>query len=150
MATSAMETEGPRTRLCGTCRAKGRALGVTMFIDQRLRRSERLTRRSDYQRVYARHCQVSDQWFRVYGVPNDLNRSRVGLSVSRRVGNAVQRHRVRRGIRETFRRNKDKLTRSWDVIVVARPSAADPHCDVASSLPSLLQRLNAKYASPTT
>jgi ribonuclease P protein component len=118
-----------------------------MIFDQRLRRSERLTRRSDYQRVYARRCIVGDQWFKVYGVPNDLDRSRVGLSVSRRVGNAVKRQRVRRRIREAFRRNKTKLTRGWDVIVVARPGAADPHCDVESSLPVLLLRLNAKYVA---
>lgn len=120
-----------------------------MILDQRLRRSERLTKRSDYQRVYARRCSVSDQWFKVYGVPNELDRSRVGLSVSRRVGNAVKRQLVRRRIREAFRRNKAKLTRGWDVIVVAQPGAADRTCDVESSLPALLHRLNAKYAAPT-
>ena len=144
MAASAIEMEGTHTRLCRTYRAKKRALGITMIFDQRLRRSERLTRRSDYQRVYARRCSVSDQWFKVYGVPNDMDRSRVGLSVSRRVGNAVKRQRVRRRIREAFRRHKAKLTRGWDVIVVARPGAVDPHCDVESSLPALLHRLNAK------
>jgi ribonuclease P protein component len=119
-----------------------------MIFDQRLRRSERLTKRSYYRRVYARRCIVSDSWFKLYGMPNELDWSRVGLSVSRRVGNAVKRQRVRRRIREVFRRNKSKLTRGWDVIVVAQPRSAHSGCDVDSSLPALLQRLNNKRSAP--
>lgn len=53
-------------------------------------------------------------------LPNSLDFSRYGLSVSKRVGNAVTRNRIKRQIREILR--KVRLTPGWDMIVIARPS----------------------------
>jgi len=52
-------------------------------------------------------------------------RSRVGITVSRRVGNAVVRNRFKRWVREFARRRMGSLPRTWDVVVIARRSAGD-------------------------
>ena len=51
--------------------------------------------------------------------------ARLGLTVSRRVGRAVERNRVKRGVREWFRRNRSALPLDRDLVVIARPAAAD-------------------------
>ena len=52
-------------------------------------KKDRLRSAADFKRVYDRKCSVSDAWLIVYGLPNELGHSRVGLSVSRKIGNAV-------------------------------------------------------------
>jgi ribonuclease P protein component len=56
-------------------------------------------------------------------MPNDLGWTRCGFSVSRRVGNAVRRNRVKRRLREIMR--KTSLKAGWDIVVIARPSAGE-------------------------
>ena len=50
---------------------------------------------------------------------------RLGVTASRKVGNAVARNRVKRGIREWFRTERDLLPRSVDIVVIARPGSAE-------------------------
>lgn len=52
--------------------------------------------------------------------PNDLDGSRFGFSVSRRIGNAVVRNRVKRVLREAVRQQLDLVSPGWDVVFVAR------------------------------
>ncbi len=58
----------------------------------------------------------------VRSLPNELSLSRYGFSVSRRVGNAVVRNRVRRRLREIMR--AASLKPGWDIVLLARPAAA--------------------------
>ena len=71
---------------------------------------------------------ASDGLLLLAAVPNRLDRQRVGLSVSNRVGGAVVRNRVKRRLREIFRTSlnaeKDASGDSWDFVVTARPAAA--------------------------
>ena len=57
----------------------------------------------------------------VYGASNDLGHPRMGLSVGRRVGGAVARNKVKRRLREAFRRIKVDLNASFDFVIVVRP-----------------------------
>lgn len=116
-----------------------------MLHDQRFRKHERLTRRSDFDRVFAERCAASDDLMIVYVASNDLPWSRLGLSVSRRVGGAVRRNYVRRRIREAFRTNKAELPKGYDIICSARPKAADRDANVGKSLGALLVKAVRRY-----
>jgi ribonuclease P protein component len=56
-----------------------------------------------------------------HSMPNGLAHSRLGLSVSRRVGNAVRRNRIKRMLREAYRLQPKVLSRGYDLVIVARP-----------------------------
>lgn len=58
--------------------------------------------------------------FTLYALPNNAGRPRLGLTVSRRIGGAVERNRVKRVLREVFRRNRCVLAAPLDLVVVAR------------------------------
>jgi ribonuclease P protein component len=60
--------------------------------------------------------------------------SRLGLTVSRKVGNAVVRNRVKRRIREWFRRERHEFEGVWDVVVIARREAAALDFETSSSV----------------
>lgn len=56
----------------------------------------------------------------LYARPNRLSGNRVGITVSKKLGGAVVRNRVRRRIREVYRLHEDQFTVGWDIVVVAR------------------------------
>jgi ribonuclease P protein component len=85
----------------------------------------------------------------LYVVPNDLGRTRVGITVSGRVGNAVMRNRVRRRLREALHARLERLAPGLDLLLVARPpSAAAGWAELCSALDTLLVRAGATNAAP--
>jgi ribonuclease P protein component len=117
-----------------------------MAGDERFRPRERLRRRTDYARVFARKCRLGDGVLLVYAAPNGLGWSRLGMSVSKRLGPAVRRNYIRRRIREAFRRQKEVLPTGLDIICVAGAGINRPDADVAASLRKLAGRLAKKLA----
>ena len=85
-------------------------------------RDRRLRKRADFDSVRSRGTRVGDGLFVLIVAPSELARTRWGLAVSRRVGNAVVRNSVKRKIRESIRDMHCET--GWDVIVSARPAAA--------------------------
>lgn len=87
----------------------------------------RLTRSADFDRVFRKGRSYGDRHMVLHLFPRasdagaDDPDARVGLSVSRRVGNAVQRNRVKRVLREAARVEVPRLPASYDVVLVARP-----------------------------
>ncbi|MBU0719342.1 MAG: ribonuclease P protein component [Planctomycetes bacterium] len=92
-----------------------------MQTDQRFQRRDRLRLTSEFARVYAARRRAGNDILLVYVADNRLGWSRLGLSVSKRVGNAVYRSRVRRLIREAFRKSRAELPVGIDIICVAKP-----------------------------
>ena len=79
----------------------------------------------------------------VYCLKNRAGASRLGVTVSKKLGHAVVRNRVRRRIRELYRLNRDKMRPGWDVIVVGRGrSAAGPYQKMNEAYLDCLRRLS--------
>ncbi len=104
-------------------------------------KQDRLRSPSEFKRVYDRRCSVSDAWLIVYGSLNGLGHSRVGLSVSRKVGNAVTRNRFKRIYREAFRLTRAELPVGMDLVLLPRSPRKPTLGLVRTSLRALLQTL---------
>ncbi len=89
--------------------------------DRRFRKQERIRLRSEFDRIYAARRFASNDKLTVYVLENDLDFSRLGLSVSRKVGGAVVRNLIRRRIKEAFRKNKPDLPVGFDILCVVKP-----------------------------
>ena len=87
--------------------------------DQRFPRSSRLTARRQFLEVYKRGRKARRGSFTVFGLPNDVGRFRIGLTVTRKVGGAVARNRIKRVLREVFRRHAMKWKQPMDLVVNA-------------------------------
>ena len=112
----------------------------------RFRKEERLSRPSEFKRVFERRCSVSDARLIVYGLPNGRSFCRLGLSVSRKVGPAVQRNRLRRLYREAFRLSRAAMPVGLDLVLIPRSSREPSLDEVQHSLQTLVQALARRLA----
>jgi len=92
------------------------------------RRRRRLSRSAEFERVYRQGRSKANRYLVLYAFPreedtDDDDGPRLGLSVSRRVGGAVDRTRVKRVLREAFWQEAERLPGDSDYVVVARPDA---------------------------
>lgn len=109
-------------------------------------KDDRLRSPSDFRRVYARRRSVSDEWLIVYGCENGLERLRLGLSVSRKVGPAVHRNRLRRLYREAFRLTRAEMPGGLDLVLIPRGPAEPELAALRTALPRLVKSLAAKLS----
>lgn len=95
----------------------------------------------EFQRVYKKGKKYWDTYFVVYVYNAQLTQPRLGITVSKKVGKSVQRNRVKRLIRETFRRIKSELHPQYDIVVVGRTAACKLSVNqVYDSLSKLFRR----------
>jgi len=103
-----------------------------------MRGEQFITRRNQYALVYDKGSTRLDSLLVMRSLPSGLSLSRYGFSVSRRVGTAVTRNRVRRRLREILR--LATLKPGWDIVFVVRPAAAG--ADYAALRRSVLELLS--------
>lgn len=97
--------------------------------------SESLKKNRDFQIVYRKGNSSANKYLVMYVLENNLNKNRVGISVSKKVGNSIVRHRLARLIRESYRLNEDKFLCGYDIVVIARATAKEKsYWDIESAL----------------
>lgn len=100
----------------------------------------RLLRASEFERVFAARNSVANSWLALHGAINNMGHPRLGITVSRRVGNAVQRNRWKRLLREAFRQSQHDLP-AIDFVCIARAPEPPPLSSLLSSLTELAAKI---------
>ena len=85
--------------------------------------SESLKKNKDFKIVFKKGISYANKYLIMYVYENSLSRNRIGISVSKKVGNSVVRHRVTRLIRESYRLQEAKFQSGLDIVVIARIDA---------------------------
>lgn len=98
-----------------------------------------------FRRLYAKGRSAASPTVALYVRPNQSQRSRLGLTVGSKVGNAVKRNRVRRRLREIYRTHEGEMKPGWDMVVVARTRAAFvPYAELRRDFLRLLDKLEVR------
>ena len=85
--------------------------------------SESLKKNADFQKVYKTGKSYANRYLIMYILENGTETNRIGISVSKKVGNSVVRHHITRLIREGYRLHEDMFNSGLDIVVIARGNA---------------------------
>ena len=97
--------------------------------------SESLKKNNDFQNVYRNGKSYANRFLVMYVLKNDTEKNRIGISVSKKVGNSVIRHHITRLVRESYRLHEDMFNSGLDIVVIARVSAKNVgYRDIESAL----------------
>lgn len=118
---------------------------ASRFTFPRLRR---LRRPAQFEAVYDRGYAVRRGPLLVHALPGD-DRTRLGLSVSRKVGNAVVRNRIKRRLRDSFRRLQHDLPAGYDLVITVRRHEPLPQPDYDRALRDAADALHARWTDRT-
>ncbi len=107
-----------------------------------MRKTESLKNNTEFKEVYQTGKSYANKFLIMYVKKNGYQNNRLGISVSKKVGNSVIRHRVTRLIRESYRLSEDQIMNGLDIVVVARVSAKDKNYSEINSAFMHLVRLH--------
>ena len=97
--------------------------------------SESLKKNQDFQSVYRKGRSYANKLLVMYVLENNMERNRLGISVSKKVGNSVVRHHVTRLVRESYRLQETIFNSGLDIVVIARANAASAsYAEIESAL----------------
>jgi len=116
--------------------------------DERFPKSARLVSKLDFDRVFKMGIVASDSMLVVHAVRNRPSQSRLGLSISKQVGNSPQRNHWKRLIRESFRRQRTELPVGIDLVVRPKRGAVPDYHAVFESLRVLVLQLDRRLPAP--
>ena len=111
-------------------RRRRRILQAGFFLKLReknkdMKFSESLKKNRDFQMVYYQGKSQANKYLIMYALQNAGTRNRLGISVSKKVGNSVVRHHLTRLVRESYRLNEEQFKKGYDLVVIVRPSAKE-------------------------
>jgi len=106
-----------------------------------MKKSYRIKKNEDFQRIFQEGKSVANRQFIVYKLENsEIPHFRIGLSVSKKIGNAVMRNRIKRLIRQVFHELESQINPNYDYIIIARkPVAEMDYKEVKKSLIHVLK-----------
>lgn len=89
--------------------------------------SDSLKKNSEFQKVYRKGTSQANRYLVMYVLENHDRHmeNRLGISVSKKVGNSVVRHHLTRLVRESYRLNEEQFKPGYDLVVIVRPSAKE-------------------------
>ena len=109
--------------------------------------SESLKKNKDFQTVYQQGKSYANKYLIMYALQNARTRNRLGISVSKKVGNSVIRHRMTRLVRESYRLHESDFKSGYDLIVIVRPTAKEKgYREIESALLHLARKLKVLQA----
>jgi len=91
---------------------------------QSFRKHVRIRKRRDYVTVYQQGVRSNSKHFTIIACKNQVGISRLGITVSKKVGSAVKRNRIKRLVREFFRLHASRLSTSQDFVIIAKKDAS--------------------------
>jgi ribonuclease P protein component len=109
-------------------------------------RKHRLSKREEYRRVFDARVREARGALVVYALPNGLSHPRFGISLSRAVGNAVRRNRIKRLLRESFRLHQYDLPVGYDFVVTVRPHEPMILAEYQKLVTGLMLKLHTAWA----
>lgn len=111
--------------------------------------SESLKKNKDFQLTYKTGKSYANKYLVMYIRENGTSGNRLGLSVSKKVGNSVVRHRITRLLRESYRLQEEYFRRGYDLVIIARPQARDKSYHEIESAVIHLGKLHHIYSQDT-
>ena len=97
--------------------------------------SDSLKKNRDFQLTYKKGKSYANRYLVMYVLENQTNSNHLGISVSKKVGNSVVRHRITRLVRESYRLNEQRFFHGLDIVVIARVTAKEAgYHDIESAL----------------
>lgn len=96
-----------------------------MKEDESVEFSESLKKNRDFQNVYKHGISYADHYLVMYVLENGSGKNRIGISVSKKVGNSVVRHHIKRLIKESYRLKEEAFVKGLDIVIIARVSAKE-------------------------
>ena len=107
--------------------------------------SESLKKNKDFQNIYKKGRSLANSYLVMYILPNETDKNRIGISVSKKVGNSVVRNRAKRLMKESYRNIEGSLPEGYDFIIIARNTICGKKCaEVEKSLNSAFRRTGVK------
>ena len=113
----------------------------------RLTKADRILKRREFIALSESGRRIQNERFIAIFSPNQLGRSRIGITVTKKVGTAVKRNRIKRLVREHFRLNRHYLAGHWDLNIIAKRPVAGQVVDFSSdkafrSLGDIVERIS--------
>ena len=118
-------------------------------VSQTFPRAHRLSTPARFKAVYDARVRDTRGPLVFYALPNDLPHWRMGLSVSRKVGTAPQRNRIKRLLREAYRSLRQHLPAGYDLVIVVRPHEPLALTEYQAAFSTAAGKLHARLATPT-
>ena len=130
--------------LCNIARAQRVLFRTLIIMEMCMKFTNSLRSNRDFQNVFKSGRSYANKYLVMYVSKNQLDGNRLGISVSKKVGNSVVRHRVKRLIKESYRLQENIFNSGLDIVVIARNNAAGFTYQEAESALLHLWKLHSK------
>ena len=110
-------------------------------VSRKFLKSDRILKRDEFRRVYEQGRKLHGRYFTAFILPSQNGRPRIGITTTRKIGNAVERNRARRLLREAFRKNKWLVPAGVDIVInVKRPLVEAAYRDLEGDFIAFLEK----------